>query len=472
MSDKEQKDHLQFNQLYKEINNKISNTIFEDKSEDIFTNRSVSFVEQGKMDGFHPQENQTDSNSNFDPNSNFNSDSNPSSNSNQMVSQNHVTLNKVLVDENQSSGSDYKYSDGLDESIDDRSRIVRILTNKKFMFCTMLLIFIFTSIMLVKTVHLRQKVDEYEDFFVKIEKKESTLANVSSGHGVDTELLKNSAASKFIGCINSKVDIDDLPDSVNSIIKEMNDYYNQSNNYFAFAYKDIYTGFMVSYNENQQIFTASTIKAPTDIYIYEMASLGKANLEDKLKYTGGYYNTGSGVLKNKAFNTDYRVRTLLNYSTVYSDNAAHNMLMDKYGRENMLHFWQKLGTRSIFTVANNWGVTSAHDAVIYMDELYKFYLKNDTYGEELMNNFLNANPKFVKGGNGYRVANKSGWSGTAIHDVAIVFADNPYILVALSNLGDTDYYMSYFNRASDFAMRLHNEYWKYKMDMCSEINQY
>ena len=107
-----------------------------------------------------------------------------------------------------------------------------------------------------------------------------------------------------------------------------------------------------------------------------------------------------------------------------------------------------------------------------MDELYKFYLKNDTYGEELMNNFLNARPKFVNGGNNYRVANKSGWSGTAIHDVAIVFADNPYILVALSNLGDTDYYMSYFNKASDFAMRLHNEYWKYKMNMCSEINQY
>jgi len=39
-------------------------------------------------------------------------------------------------------------------------------------------------------------------------------------------------------------------------------------------------------------------------------------------------------------------------------------------------------------------------------------------------------------------------------------------------LGDKDYYMSYFNEANDFAYRLHIEYWKYKMDVCGNINQY
>ena len=40
------------------------------------------------------------------------------------------------------------------------------------------------------------------------------------------------------------------------------------------------TGFSISYNEEQAIFAASTIKAPKDIYIYEMASQGKINLND------------------------------------------------------------------------------------------------------------------------------------------------------------------------------------------------
>ena len=280
------------------------------------------------------------------------------------------------------------------------------------------------------------------------------------------------AANELITCINSKVDMDNLSNEIKGVINEINGYYNQSNNYFAFLYKDIYTGFTVSYNANQNIFTASTIKGPTDIYIYEMASQGKVDLDEELTYTGYYVNNGSGVLKTKPINTKYSVRTLLGYSTIYSDNAAHNMLEDHFGRTNMLKFWQNKGTTAIFTANNNWGVTNAHDASIYMSELYNFYVENNEYGEALMNNFMNATPKFIVGKNHYVVANKSGWSGTAIHDVSIVFADNPYIVVGLSNLGDTDYYMSYFSRVNDLAYKLHTEYWKYKMNQCNNIKQY
>ena len=286
------------------------------------------------------------------------------------------------------------------------------------------------------------------------------------------EDLKMGAADEFAKCLKTPLTNEQLPSGIKSIINEINQYYNQSNNYFSFKYKDIYTGFSVSYNEKQAIFSASTIKAPKDIYLYEMASLGKINLEDKLTYTSGYYNTGSGVLKNESFGKSYTIKDLIMYSTVYSDNAAHNMLMDKYGRENMLNYWREKGTNSIFTQYGNWGVNSANDAVIYMEYLYNFYIKGDEYGKTLMNNFLNAKPKFIKNNNNYKIANKSGWSGSVIHDVSIVFADNPDIVVGLSNLGDTDYYMGYFNKVSDFSSRLHTEYWKYKMDVCGKIKQY
>lgn len=363
-------------------------------------------------------------------------------------------------------------NNGYNNSKSDKFNFFRLLTNQKFMLWITVFIFIFTSVTVGKTFYLRSMVDEYEDFFTIIEEKESMETVIYQEEELLDDSLKNIAASEYINCINSNVDINNLPKSITSIVDEINRYYNQSNNYFAFKYKDIYTGFSISYNENQKIFTASTIKAPKDIYIYEMASMGKINLDDKLTYTSGYYNTGSGVLKNERFNKVYDVRTLSKYSIVYSDNAAHNMLMDKYGRKNMLNFWKEKGTNAIFTEHGNWGLTNAHDAVIYMEELYRFYLENEIYGNELMKNFLNANPKFIKGKHNYKVANKSGWSGTAIHDVSIIFADNPYIIVALSNLGNTDYYMSYFNKANDFAYRLHSEYWKYKMSVCGDINQY
>ena len=372
-----------------------------------------------------------------------------------------VDINQLFLDNNNSVFIDKK-----------KKNFLLVFTNRKIMLWLTIFTFVFTLITVGKTFYLRSIVDEYLDYVVEIEYKEDDKAIIDIEDKYVIEELKDMAASELVSCINSSVDVSDLPDSVTSVIDEINNYYNQSNNHFAFKYKDLYTGFSVSYNENQNIFVASTIKAPKDIYIYEMASLGKINLNEKLTYTKDYYINGSGVLKNRKFNVDYTVRELLYFSTVYSDNAAHNMLMDRYGRNNILNFWREKGTKTIFSANTNWGPINAHDGAIYMEELYKFYTENDEYGKEVMTNFINAKPKFIKGKNNYKVANKSGWSGTAIHDVSIIFADNPYIVVVLSNLGQTDYYMSYFNKVNDLAYKLHTEYWKYKMDYCNEIKQY
>ena len=340
--------------------------------------------------------------------------------------------------------------DMMENQNNQKRKISDILFSWKFLICISIFIFIFTLILSFKSFYLRSKVNDYKKFFVEIEQKEEPF----------TKIIKTDLMDEEIG------------ENVQNIINEINNYYNQSNNYFAFAYKDLHTGFTVIYNGNQPIFTASTIKAPADIYIYEMASLGEIDLSKKLKYTGNYYNVGTGVLKNKSVDTEYDIKTLLEYSIVYSDNAAHNMLMDYFGRNNMYDFWKRQGTNVIFSDNNNWGVINAHDALIYMEELYKFYITNETYGPEIMNNFFNAVPKFISGKNSYKVANKSGWSGSAIHDVSIVFAENPYIVVALSNLGGTNNYYNYFSKVNDMAYRLHTEYWKDKINNCSSISQY
>ncbi|MBR3161835.1 MAG: serine hydrolase [Bacilli bacterium] len=350
--------------------------------------------------------------------------------------------------------------------------IEKILDNKKFLLIVGICTFICVCIVVVKTFYYGKKIDDYEEVFITISKREETDAKVYADKNIDTKTLKGVAANSLINCINSKIDINNLSDNVNNKISDINNYYKESNNYFAFSYKDLYTGFTVSYNANQNIFSASSIKAPKDIYLYEMASQGKVNLDEELTYTSSYYNTGSGLLKNQPINTKYKVRTLLQYSTVDSDNAAHNMLMDRFGRENILKFWQDKGTTGIFTLPTNWGVTNAHDATIYMEELYKFYLSNDEYGKPLMNNFLKSYPKFIKGKNNYQIASKSGWAGSVLHEMTIVFADNPYIVIGLSNLGDKGNYQEYFDRVNDLAYTLHTEYWKDKISKCQNIKQY
>lgn len=363
-------------------------------------------------------------------------------------------------------------SDDLNNTGDnnDNKKRRKIFNTRILYIILVILIFLITCVVVLKTFYLRDKVNNYEELIITVDKEEREM-KIYSDKNKEYD-IKNGAASELINCINKPVDTNTLPDEIKNTINEINNFYNSSNNYFAFVYKDIFTGFTVSYNENQNIFTASAIKAPTDIYIYERASNNQTDLNEELTYTAKYYNTGSGVLKNKSFNTNYNIKTLLEYSTVYSDNAAHNMLMDRYGRENMFNFWKEKGTTAIFSQNTNWGVLNAKDCLIYMNELYDFYTRDKEYGSAIMNNFLNATPKFITSDNNYLVANKSGWSGSVLHDVAIVFADNPYILVALSNTGATDDYMSYFNKISSLTSKLHTDYWKYKVNTCQNIKQY
>ena len=335
-----------------------------------------------------------------------------------------------------------------------------------------LIIFILLSIITVKNFSYSFKLDQYEEEVKNYDKNIDATVKIYEGNDLNYESYSNNAANSLVECLKSKVDVNTLPENISNVINKINKYYNSSSNHFAFAYKDLYTGFSVTYNESQQVFTASTIKAPTDLYVYEMASIGKVNLDEEMTYTSNYYNPKSGKLKFNEFNTKYTVRELLRLSTVYSDNAAHNMLVDKFGRVNMLNFWKEKGTEYIFTQKSNWGVLNAHDALIYMEELYNFYLTNEEYGGAIMENFKNASPKFIKGKNDYPVANKSGWGNTSIHDVSIIFAENPYIVVALSTLGQTNIYGTYFENANNLAYELHTEYWKYKTESCSNIKQY
>lgn len=276
----------------------------------------------------------------------------------------------------------------------------------------------------------------------------------------------------LIKCYQGSINIDEASSDIQDYIKKLDSLYKKSNNYFSFLYQDLYSGFTVSYNEDAPIFTASTIKAPAMIYLYESASRGEVNLDEALTYTSKHYSGGTGVLQQKSINTRYSIEELIGYTIHDSDNIAYRMLMDRFSRESMYAFWNSKGTKYIFSNNSIWGFTSAKDASIYMKELYKFYNDNKEYGTRLMEHFKNASWKLVTDKNGnFNTANKGGWSGTAIHDVAIVFDRNPYILVIMSNLGE-DNYNYLFQNTNKLVGSLHEAYWKYKEQVCNDIKQY
>ena len=376
---------------------------------------------------------------------------------NQLVNPFDNNRGKEIKDKSNNK-KEIKYEDDYTEDYKNNNIVIDFLSDKKVLFLIIIIIFILLCIVTIKLFKYGKRFNEYV---------EENNIKVYADKKIESDKIKKGSALELVECLSNPIDTNNIPDNINSIIKEINRFYNSSSDYFAFTYKDIFTGFTVSYNENGNVYAASTIKAPVNIYLYELASQAKTDLDEELIYKSKYYVDGTGLLKNKPVNTKYTIRELSSYAIRNSDNIAHNMLMDKYGINNIRDFWSNLGTNVIFTDNSNWGAVNAHDATIYMSELYRFYLENDTYGEELMNNFINAKTKFIKGKNNYIVANKSGWGSTSQHDAAIIFADNPYIVIALSNLGLTDGYMYYFNKVNDLAYNLHTEYWNYKRQECN-----
>ena len=272
----------------------------------------------------------------------------------------------------------------------------------------------------------------------------------------------------FSNCLHSYIDINNMGDDIKNNIGQLEKYYNDDDTNFAFYYMDLNTSFSVSFNAEQPIFGASTMKAPFIIYIYKQASLGKINLDEELTYTANFYSSGSGVLQSKEIGGKYSVKDLCYYAINDSDNIAYRMLTNRFGIKNARKFWIEQEVNSIYHNNVIFSEITAKDAAKIMKYLYDFSLEDNNYGKELMNYFTNALYFFIPK-DGLVMAHKSGWAGFAIHDLAIKFDDNPYVLVVLSRRGEMEY-DSLFNYTSKKIGEIHKNFWDANVNHC--INEF
>lgn len=338
-----------------------------------------------------------------------------------------------------------------------------IFSNKIVHLVILLLTFFITSYTAYRSIMLKNKINIIQnnitsklENYVKIEYPEINNINLDGALGITT-------------CLKTPLKENELTSELISIKNELENLFNENNLNFAFKYKDIYTGFSLSYNSSQDIFAASTVKAPEALYIYKKAEEGNINLDEYLTYTSNFYTEGTGVLKDTPPDKDYSIHELVKYSIINSDNIAHLMLNNKFKSSNIHSYWSNLGASSIYKDNNAWGNINANDATIVMEELYKYYINpNNKYSNELINYFINSWKVITNYNNNLKVASKSGWSGTSLHDMTLVLDENPYTLVILSNRGYVEY-QDFFNQASNLVYEFHNLYWKEKMNYC--INQ-
>lgn len=196
-------------------------------------------------------------------------------------------------------------------------------------------------------------------------------------------------------------------------------------------FEDINSGNTYTYNDEYKYFIASIIKAPYCMYIYQLASDGKCSLDEKFKFEERHKQEGTGKLKDMETPMELTLRELIGYAIKNSDNTAMKIMLNKYTYKGYTEYAKSLGLNYIDDVKYvvNGDIT-AKDAGIYIKAIYDFIETNE-YGPELKKDMLSTSNTMIA--SKYEIARKYGWADKSFHDMAIVYAPNPYVLTILSD---------------------------------------
>ena len=204
----------------------------------------------------------------------------------------------------------------------------------------------------------------------------------------------------------------------------------------AVLYKNINTGFTFTLNGDRQYFAASVTKAPYVLWIYKLLEQGLFDINTLIEFRESDYWPGSGRIRHiYAFGDMLTRRRLLEVTITVSDNVSTRMLRRVHGLEGFREFLTSIGADPHFAQNVSYSYISANEAGIWAMAIFDYIESDGIYAETFKHHLKTQRYPFITSEN-YDVASKTGWAanfGGAWHDMAIVYADSPYILVLLSN---------------------------------------
>ncbi len=217
----------------------------------------------------------------------------------------------------------------------------------------------------------------------------------------------------------------------------------------GFYYKNLVSGDVISYNEDEPMLAASLIKLTVLGEVFRQLDCGKLK-EDEIFITRECDKVPScGALNYMDEGLNLTLRDLYTLMIILSDNYATNILIDKCKIDNINDFIKANGLtntvlkRKMFdSIGASRGLenyTSAKDMGLLLEKIYNGELvsKDASFKmlETLKNQRLNSKiPFFLSSGeNKVQIAHKTGEDTNITHDVGIVFDNEPFIICFLSN---------------------------------------
>ncbi len=220
--------------------------------------------------------------------------------------------------------------------------------------------------------------------------------------------------------------------------------------------KNLDTGVAVGINETDPVRTASTIKLPILLAVFDAVSRGDAKWSEMIPITTADTVSGSGVLSEFTTGVQLPLRDVVHLMIVVSDNTATNLVIERFSADAVNAYLDKLSiktTRSMrkvlgegepkgFSAAGKLpgnkkyglGVSTPKDMVTILEKLEHGEIVSAAASKEMI-----AIMKGCQDNTGIRrrlgdatIANKSGSLDALRSDVGIVYSPGGRIAMALT----------------------------------------
>lgn len=211
-------------------------------------------------------------------------------------------------------------------------------------------------------------------------------------------------------------------------------------------YKNLETGEEICFNHNDSFGPASVIKLPIFMHICREAKEGRVSLTENIRCRHEDKLGGCGALRAFTDEPEVSIQTLCELMITLSDNSATNLLIKRFGREELNLAFEKMGlkttriNRLLFDAqAAARGIENQitpREMAMLLEEIYrKSFVDEETSGyiqSVLCRQQINHKiPGII--GDAVPIAHKTGEDDGISNDVAIVYAPQPFILCFVSN---------------------------------------
>ncbi|PCI39150.1 MAG: hypothetical protein COB53_03680 [Elusimicrobia bacterium] len=208
--------------------------------------------------------------------------------------------------------------------------------------------------------------------------------------------------------------------------------------------RDLGRGWTYTYHADDLFPSASLIKVPIMVGVFDKINRGRLSLHSKLKLRRSTRMGGSGRIKWRRDGTRFSVRQLLEMMMQRSDNTAMLLLIDEVGMGYLQNFFPTMGL--VYTEIYPEGLRLTSGRVRYENyttprEMASIFEKG--YHGELVNSFASELMMDIMKGKkgktrlakklpiGWEIAHKTGLLRRSCHDVGVVYSPNGDFVISV-----------------------------------------